>query len=85
MDARDEFFSDRDCHRTFSECSTWRAWHGAQPAENAPATRLNVAQACKALVKMNGALRSTDLEPGVRKKMERARRWVRRELALHAR
>ena len=85
MDARDSLTDDRGCDRTFSEFSTWRAWDDVQTAECAPPARLNVAHACKALMRMNGALRSADLEPGIRKKMERARHWVRRELALHGR
>ena len=82
MDAFDVYHRDRD--HSYANHSTWRScdpaatpWHSTRP-------RLNVARACKALLRINRALRMIDLEPSVREKMQRARDQVRQRLAISA-
>jgi hypothetical protein len=47
-------------------------------------SKLNVAHACKALALMNRVLRSPDLPPDLRERMQRARHRVRCRIALRA-
>ena len=82
MDAFDMYHRDRD--RIYAGHSTCRSRDPAETPWNAMRPRLNVAHACKALVRMNRALRMSDLEPGVREKMQRARDQVRQRLAVNA-
>lgn len=60
--------------------STRHRWDAGDVVETETA-ELDVAYACKALVKINRALRTSRLEPKLREKMERARNSVRQRLA----
>ena len=79
MDALEAFARDSLDHLDDSTRIRWDAWDFAQPE------KLDEAHACKALVRINRALRTSRLEPKVREKMERARKSVRQRLAAEAR